>query len=816
MTFQASIRLGHLLVLITLLGVSACSGESIGSQTPAATTPTYGVEPASNTPPREVPRDQGPTVIVTEDVVMKSPTRLGVNIGASTYYDDQQVMANPLAHGGFAKGRQVQVLRVLKSTGDSVVANIDGFEALTMSLAGGVYTIATGTRAGETGAIVAHEPGSATYQLEKSGAPLEEEDLVWVKGPLERRAFPDRTQGEAGIGMGDFRIAVDEGVTLDYVDNPDNTDDQFMRLTFPAGVERTSGGFKHYIRATPDTEYRLRIRARGEASGAELVIGMRNYGVPHEEAATSTSMVCDGDTQLTAQWRDYVFTGHTAPDPRVGEHFGVFIVGVRVTGGQGGAVYIDEISLQDSRLDTPSGFARPLVDHLKEARAGVLRFYGNAALGSLTRNITARNATEAPWSFLSMESFYRTSTNFAVVDQWMTLCEEVGAAPWITVGSANMPQDWYELISYLAAPAGFDEHSARRAAHGFDAPWTEQFDKIYLEIGNEWWNAIFRPFYTYLPAKYGELCTTILEQVRQHPHFDPERMEIIGGGWAINAHHWNGIVDAHAPGLDRISLAPYVVHALDRVDFGALFAEVDAYRSLQGAGVLKDMQANGHGTGLAIYELNTHVTGGKLDAETTSLVTSSLGAGVAVLDQALSVMNHMGANPVNYFTALQRAFNDRLGLWGMFVRESSGVLRPRPVWHGLRLANQHLIEGDFVRVEPHHIPTWDQPENGSVPKIDQVPYIHAYATLAETEEGGRRCNVLLINRDLSMEHQVTVELPFDPRPDGRRITLTGPVTANNEKEMAVDLEERSLAGAARKTVVTLPPHAAVALRFTQQ
>ena len=797
-----------------LLLAGACTNEHDAAQAPSTPAPAAATSTGESSADTPRKAHSGATFVITEDVVQQAPHRLGVNIGQSTYYDDKQVVANPLSHGGFAKGRQVQVLRVLESTGDTVTANIDGFEHLTESFAGGAYTIATGKRAGETGTLVSHEPGTAKYVLEKSGPPLEEEDLVWVKGPLVSRAFPDREEGEKGIGMGDFRLAVDEGVTLDYVDNPDDPMDQFLRLSFPAGADKVSGGFKHYIRPTPNTTYTLRIRARSEAPGSELVVGMRNYGVPHDEPATSTEMVCDTTTQLSESWRDYVFTGDTQSDPRIGEHYGVFIVGIRVTGGQGGAVYIDDVSLEDGRLDTPSGFSKQLVDHLREARVGSLRFYGVSELGSLTEDITARNTTEAPWTFLSMESFYRTSTTNAVVDQWMQLCQETGADPWITVGSANTPQDWYDLISYLAAPADFDANSARRAAHGFDTPWTEQFGTIYLEIGNEWWNPIFRPFYTYLPAKYGELCATILKRIQEHPHYDSKRIQIIGGGWAINAHHWNGIVDANAPGLDRISLAPYLMHELDRVDFGALFADVDAYARLQGQGVLDDLRKNGNNTGLAVYELNSHLTGGTLKPEPASLMTSSLGAGVAVLDQAASVMTHMGADPINYFTSLQRAFNDRLGLWGLFVRESSGELRPRPVWLGLKLANQYFIDGRLVRVDSHDIPTYDQPANGSVPEMDDVPYVHAYACIAESD-AGRHCNVLLINRDLSLEQRVTIVLPFDPEPTAERVSLMGPVTANNESELAVDLEVRSLSGVARETSVTLPPNAAVVLQFTQ-
>lgn len=774
----------------------------------------------SGSPPRAT------KVRVTDQTMVERPLRLGVNIGGSTYYNDQQVVANPFSHGGFATGRQVLLIRVTKATENTIqdMTHVpDDPDAIVESFAGGKYCIATGARAGETGAIVDHDLKAGQFRLEHAGVPLEEEDLVWLHGPVVSRANPEPQEGERGIGIGDFRLAVGPGVTLDYVPSTEHEGDQYLRLQFPASAERSSGGVKHYLRATPDTTYRVRIRARSDIADAELGVLLKNYAFTHTEEGATTAMHCP-DPALGSEWREYVFQGVTTKDPRIGDKFSECLIGVDVPGGSaGGAVYIDSIALDDARLQSESGFNRILVERLKEARCGVLRFYGCADLGSLVDAFTAADATHAPWSYLGLGSFYRFNATSSVVDDWMQLSEEVGAVPWITVGGGNMPDDWYALISYLAAPATFDEHAARRAAHGFTEPWTEQFPVIYLEIGNEWWNAIFRPFQTHVAEKYGDLCNTILRRIRLHPHFDPTRIKIVAGGWAINAHHWNTRVDKTVEGPITLSIAPYLLHELNdwsspQQQFSTLFADVDAYTLGAGARTLEELRANGKGTPLAVYEVNTHITGGTAPPEAASEICPSLGAGVAVLDQAMSLMQRLGANPINYFTALQRVYDDRVGLWGMFVRENSGELRPRPVWEGLRLANQYLIAGDMVAVEVSGADTWDQLENGSVPEISDVPYLHAYAFLdRDVLDGKRQINLLLVNRHLSAWQDADVTLPFAPKTVAKRITLTGAeVTLNNEEEYRVTLAETEQEGVSQTVTLAVPPFSAVVLQFVEQ
>ena len=764
-------------------------------------------------------------VTVTSDVILASPPKLGVNLGKNYYSGDQQFAANPFAHGGFSKGRQIHGFRASASTANTVTdANAvpgDVDTVLTESFAGGRYFIASGARAGESGAITQHDPGTGLFTLEKPGEPIAENQFVWVEGPPASRALPDPKEGEQPLGIGDFRLEAETGVTHEFIDDPGGGEmDQVLQFNFPATGARMFGAVKHYIRATPSTRYQVAFRARSNRPGAEISVRLSNLGMPSDSNGATINLESEEDKALSTDWKNYTFEGETFADSSIGDSFSAISISavLNTDATELSHVWVDDIVLEDATNGSPSGFPEHIVETLKEAECGTLRFYGTADLGSTVDHFTSASATDSGWGYLSLQSFFRFNTTDTVLDQWMLLSKEVRANPWITVGSVNTPDDWYQLISYLSGPASFDEDAARRATHGYDKPWSQEFEKIYLEIGNEWWNPIFTPFHLWDPVTYADLCKTIIDRVKQHPHYDPERIEIIAGGWAINGHHWNEVIDQQNPGNDRISIAPYLVHELNQASspdekFRTFFADVESYAQGAGGTIFNALQQSGHGTRLAIYELNTHTTGGSVSAEVVSEIAPSTAAGIAVLDQAMSLMSRFQATPINYFTLLQRSYNDRLGLWGTTIREVTGKLRPRPVWHGLRLANKYLIEGDLVTTQVADSPTWEQPENGSVAEMAEVPLLHAYAFLSASP-GKPKANVLVINRSLERSLPVTVALPFQAGGDVLSVTLTSDLPQDNNEELEkVTLKEKAIKGYKAGDQLIVPPCAAVVYQF---
>lgn len=768
-------------------------------------------------------------VTVGDAVLLSNVERLGVNLGPEAYYDDQQYLENPFLHGGFPKGRQSLIVRTKAGTSnafaDADFNPTDKDRRLARELTGGTYYVATGARQGEHGALLAHDLATGTFTVEKTGAPFEDDTYVWLRGDDESHALPEPEDPnvERGLGIGDFRLVEDEGVKVELADSDAQSRDQALNVLLPPETkEEVGGGVKHYLRATGDTAYRVHVRARSALSGARIGVRLMNLGVKSGDDGRIDFDAPLGAT-LTPQWRDLVFEAHNPHNTAINTSFGAIeVLGIgRNTTAETARIEIDAIRVEDLHLQSGQAFSKQVIDTLKEARPGTLRFYNVFDIAVPMEAFTAKDSASAPWSFLSLASGARTGTVTATLDECLALAKTVGARPWITVGNANTPEDWYNLLSYLGGPQD-DPQGKRRADHGQADPWTSAFDRIYLEIGNEWWNPIFYPFHVNAPEKYGAICKAIIDRVKQHPNYDPARIKIVCGGWAINAHNWNGVVDAKSSGQDYLSVAPYLLNDLDifkkpEDKYGALFASVDAYQQGGGASTRDALKANGKGTRLAVYELNTHLTGGKAPENVASEICMSSAAGVAVLDQAISMMANFGASPVNYFVLLQREFNGRGGLWGTLVREGDGTLVPRPVWQGLRLANQHFLDGDLVSTQVTGGGAWNQPENGSIPAMSGLPYIHAYTCITrDAQSQKRRAQVLLINRSVTLPIRATVALPFTPKEDAKTTVLVGnTIDSNNEDGEHVRLNSSGVKWPATGGVLLLPPASATVLQLDE-
>jgi alpha-L-arabinofuranosidase len=741
---------------------------------------------------------------------MESPARLGVNIGPNTYYNDQQMVVNPLAHGAFNCGQQVGFLRVGQVRGDTFqderFRSGDASTAYRTPSRGMGYVIATGTHAGLSGGITNYDPVSGFFTKAEEGPRIATGDYLWLRGSMVTQANPNPMPGERELGVGDFRVEVSENSEARIVVGHG----KFPGLQARLQVTEKSGyaALKHYFIALPSSRYRVHVQAKAETGSGTIGARLTNIGIPSGQPGNRIFMQAE-DSELTSDWKKFEFTGETFDDQRIRDTFSA--LDVRVSGGPVTA-QIESIELIDESNDSDLAFSKRVIDTLREAKCGVLRFYGIASPGSLVHDITAAKAADSRWTFTDGPGGFQRHSTHAVLDDWLKLSEEVGAAPWINIGGANTPEDWHNLISYLAAPKDFGA-AYRRNRNGREHAWTDSFDTIYLELGNEWWNGIFQPFVIERPEDYGALCNTIFEHVRAHPHFDADKIKLVIGGWAVNAHNWNVRLDRASKHHDIISVAPYLAHALDTPDYAALFADVEGSFENGGRATIDGL----NDTRLAIYELNTHTTGGAASASDISGMATSLGAGIAVLDQAMSGMYKWGATPINYFTYFQRSYgrgdNERQGLWGNLVLARDGSHRPRPVWQGLRLANRHVIDGDMVVVQMHDSPTWNQVKNGSVPALKKLPYLKAYAFVRDNQSA----NVLLINRHLTSSLRVRVQLPFTPKSEVTHVQLSGSTLGNhNEDYERVQLSESEVSWADTGGEVELAPHSATALQFTAE
>jgi len=744
-------------------------------------------------------------VTVTDEVLLSAPPRLGVNIGESKPLNDNDILVNALLHGGFRKGRHVRIIEAANPSNGAIFdanhnPNIwtDG-----NGIIGGTMTVLTGAAAGRSAAITGHS-ADGRIEFAPEDFSLDPGDYIAVHGPLQQVAKPERELGDTYLGIGRFHVKGERGSVVDLIDDPGDPGDQLLQITL-ADVIRAQGGVAHDVFVEPDSEYICTVRARG-TPGLDLVTAFFHTRLARNDPRARIETF-PRRAAVSGELRAYTTHISTPSVEVMGE--GPCRLEVFFTAGEtpGGVGEIDSIVFTQPEQQTPSGVKKRVVDHLKDSRVGVLRFHRSAAIGGLVEDITAPNPTQASWTYYAKYKDYEGQWASGTVDQWMLLAEETGAIPWIPVGAPNTPDDWYNLISYLAAPPDFDDYAQKRANHGYEQPWTDRAPTIYLECGNEWWNPTFAPFHIKSPQKMAEVFETVFKAARNHPHFDDDCIKLVAGAWAANAYNWTVPLARELKSHDAIAVAPYLLHSLDTHEplqsrYQALFAATESYTRVAGR-----MAIDAATKPLAVYELNTHLTDPNVPKKSAGELATSVGAGIAVLDTAMTAMANLGASPVALFQLFQRDFGGRLGLWGTSVRLPSGKIRPRPVWLGLELANRYFLTGDILQTDVTGSPTWTQPKNGTVNALENVPYIKAYA--ARHDNG---VNVMIVNRHLEQTLPVKIDLPVDATSNVNLALLTSDaIIDNNEQSQTVTIKQSNLTDFSG--IYRAPPYSASVLQF---
>jgi len=431
---------------------------------------------------------------------------------------------------------------------------------------------------------------------------------------------------------------------------------------------------------------------------------------------------------------------------------------------------------------------------------------------------------------------YTAKTN--TLPQTLSMMRKAGVRPWLQIEPHLSPEEWCGLVEYLAAPyrPGQDTPQSKpwawkRFLQGQVKPWTDEFDRIYLELGNETWNGLFRPWVfddmtdastskRYSAGQvYGLYQEYVVSELRNSPYWKAtglnNKVQFVLGGWtgfrygidaastSPSSHHMT--VGAYLGGWDAGEQAL----PLESSSFFNLLHNAKRSAIPQAERHTKEVlalrQANGRvlqtgtyesGPGYALNGLNNaRVT--PRQAEEQEQVMKSKASGVATLDVYLA-QAYLGYKLQNYFTFGPGAY------WTSHAPWYSGG-QTYPAWKALSLFNQHAT-GNMLATQTVEVPTLEVRASAKSKTTLQSPAVSVYATQYK-----KRLSLFVISRKLAgyPEAQdagftpVVVDLPFKSATSLTLYRMTGEATANNLKADNVQVEPLTLGKRWAKSILVV-------------
>lgn len=468
---------------------------------------------------------------------------------------------------------------------------------------------------------------------------------------------------------------------------------------------------------------------------------------------------------VTNQWQQFTYTFPTPPSIKGGAVMQLFYSAP-------GTLWVNQIQMFDTS-HKPFTLDPRVLQSFKDFNPGVIRIwsgFGDSGMG---------------YSYWSLDSWLQEDSTsrgtpaigavaYRISQPWklassLALCKQLGADPWLICEMCWSEQEWSDFIDYLAAPAGKGYAVKRPADH--PGPYTQDFDKIYVEFGNEEWGTQK----TAVNGHYGEYAHLMFSQaIAGKSYFDPTKIKLILNNFTANPGFGDKAlaVCPEAQGLDYfLYTGNGKLHGDEKYQNDLL--SISDYKPRIDKWVAEEAKSAAHGRP---YELTCYEGGNGSDDPT------SKGEGDVTLAAATGQLDVFLYAQQTGMTALN-FFGYRLGsrLYSSHSTFANGFI-PHPIWQALTLRNQYCA-GDMVASTATTCPVSTDPK--------KTPLIGVY-TFHETSGGKHQADIVVVSRDLNNETPVTLNLPVAATGEATLYTLTGDPRASNATSLTIPIVKKSI------------------------
>jgi alpha-L-arabinofuranosidase len=790
--------------------VRATSTEDTGSH--ASATVTVGSVAAT-------------VVSIGDTVVVPDIKRLGVNLGSDVYYNPAIYTKERIRNGGFEGILYRTMGYGPTGTGDTYM-DWWGIRDWSSLIIGADAWFVSGPRKWEplviqsqqTAYYAPQDRDLQQYTFTPSGDVPNANDGFLIESDREDIGFIGQhggaywvfTDGGATVATeaGDVPAASD-GLIAAVLTAEDAGD--MARLLAPLANE-------DHMDVAGMWDYRLWAKGSGTLS---LALGDWNHhGEPEQSGEDMSRSIA-----LTDTWQEITGT-FTINDFPSQWSTGTLALSIQHTGG---TAKIDEISVIQQGDVNPTPFRDDLVNLLEDLNPGSLRHLqiGGSSIENVLKPRNVRKAFSHSRSDQPADGTWPAhpntngdaETHSYGLHEFLQLCEAAGTDPWYCTSGTLKQGEFGQLMEYLGGPAGTPMGDLR-AERGHPTPWTEVFDTIHIEIGNEAWNHAS----AYVNGGYNGQAywSDLFAEARTSPYYS-SNMVFHAGGQAVNTWLNNIIAGNHSTQADALALAPYVIHSMSpeqaALDDEQLYSWIYGYTWFNSHdGYMQrnyDDVASPRGMDISIYEVNHHITGGDGSLDQRNKIVAGLGGALNVSNWMLLMLERQQVRVQNIFSLIQDSYND-IRLWGIVLSMQPGRERYRPLYLAARMINEALA-GDLVQVTKSGAdPSWDcaftYDDEGGSP--GDIPYIHAYATQNGDDRG-----LILINLHRTDSLPVEIDLPA-PASGSRAVKyeLSGAtINANNEREHDPEVfaTEQVLTDFYDNYTFDMKPHSMVVLTWSE-
>lgn len=646
-----------------------------------------------------------------------------------------------------------------------------------------------------------------------SPEPSSEGDIYLLT--MVRPTVPDCVQENQKTFMGLSPMA-DAKMELDTTTAaPDGGSTASLKMTLPGGK---ATGFSHHF--TQDKQGWTKLSA-GKKYIAE--IWMKQNGLDNEDVTISLGHLGSQNVKVSKDWKKYTASFDYQPEPEKLSQLAVSSKGT-------GSLWVDNFIVYEEGT-APFVLLPQYEKALSEWNPESLRFLAQGIVFYKTLDAALqKDFTEQPAFIGKGKQATAGPTTGTPLFYFLEAARKTGANPWINT-YLYTDEECKNLIEYLAGPANSPYGKIRAEKHGQVKPWTEVFDKIYIEMGNECWNSpVFDPLsFPAKPDRHAALANKMYRAMRSSPYFSDEKIDLIAGGHSHNP-AYSGAMVKDTKEADMLAVANYiggwdgftVLGGDDRILFQrqllypaqviepqmeAIKNELKKYSRDQGEKAMK----------VGIYEFGPGYsvpTASKPYTDESEEVGKSLALGISTLDMHMVWLNDFG------FAGPQGFFNFQTGVnWSSHTDGDS--MRPFAAWQALELRNK-FCKGDLMQVDPLSVKTVDLPDSLAMQinwkgekketRIKGKKDISMVRCFAFAD--GKNHSVLLINRMYDEPRTVKLDLPSAPGPNITIHSLSyHEPRATNRDELLYKIEESTKNNFASGYEITIPPCSATVINY---